>query len=110
MHLKMVKMEKYLFTKLHQQQLKTYLMHLKNFKKNISYELIGVRNGEKFHETLISKEEMFRAKNKGKFYIIPPEYKDINYSKYFFKGNTKSKIPDEYNSSNTEKIKSRSGN
>ncbi len=76
----------------------------KIFNKNISYELIGVRNGEKFHETLISKEEMFRAKNKGKFYIIPPEYKDINYSKYFFKGNTKSKIPNEYNSSNTERL------
>ena len=44
-----------------------------------------MRNGEKFHETLISKEEMFRAKNKGKFYIIPPEYKDINYSNIFLK-------------------------
>lgn len=76
----------------------------KIFKKKIDYKIIGVRNGEKFHETLISKEEMMRAKSLGKFYIIPPEYKEINYSKYFFKGSSKLKTPDEYNSFNTERL------
>ena len=81
--------------------LKTY------FKKQINFKIIGVRNGEKFHETLISKEEMLRAKNLGKFYVIPPEYKEINYSKYYFKGISKSKMPDEYNSFNTERLDSK---
>ena len=45
-----------------------------------------------------------RAKSLGKFYIIPPEYKEINYSKYFFKGSSKLKTPDEYNSFNTERL------
>jgi UDP-N-acetylglucosamine 4,6-dehydratase/5-epimerase len=76
----------------------------KIFNKKLSYKIIGVRNGEKFHETLISKEEMLRAKNQGKFYIIPPEYKEINYSKYFFKGTSNTKIFEEYNSSNTERL------
>jgi UDP-glucose 4-epimerase len=77
----------------------------KIFKKKIDYKIIGVRNGEKFHETLISKEEMMRAKSVGKFYIISPEYKEINYSKYFFKGISKPYIPEEYNSFNTKRLK-----
>ena len=77
----------------------------KIFKKKIDYKIIGVRNGEKFHETLISKEEMIRAKSFGKFYIISPEYKEINYSKYFFKGSSKPNIPEEYNSFNTKRLK-----
>lgn len=78
----------------------------KIFNKKLNYKIIGIRNGEKFHETLISKEEMVRAKNHGKFYIIPPEYKDINYKKYFTEGNSKTEMPEEYNSFNTVRLNS----
>lgn len=81
-----------------------FIAFKKIFNKKINFEIIGVRNGEKFHETLISKEEMFRAKNHGKFYIIPPEHKDINYDKYFFQGKVNPKIIEEYNSFNTKRL------
>lgn len=81
-----------------------FLAFKKIFKKKINFEIIGVRNGEKFHETLISKEEMLRARNQGKFYIIPPEHEDINYNRYFFEGKVKSKLIEEYNSFNTKRL------
>ena len=58
---------------------------------------------------LISKEEMFRAKNQGKFYVIPPEYKDINYSKYFLREVQNQKFQ-WIQFIKYRKIKSRSGN
>lgn len=55
-----------------------------NYKKG--YNEVGVRAGEKFHETLISREEMARAEDQGDYYRIPPESQGLDYQKYFFVG------------------------
>lgn len=55
-----------------------------NYKKG--YKEVGVRAGEKFHETLISREEMARAEDQGNYYRIPPESQGLDYQKYFFVG------------------------
>lgn len=52
-----------------------------NYKKG--YVEVGIRAGEKMHEALITKEEMVRATNAGKFYKIPPESQGLDYSRYF---------------------------
>lgn len=44
---------------------------------------IGVRPGEKTHETLISAEEMTRANEQKTYYQIPPETQDLAYDAYF---------------------------
>ncbi len=41
-------------------------------EKKINIEFIGVRPGEKIHETLISEEEISRTFKKGNYYIIRP--------------------------------------
>jgi UDP-glucose 4-epimerase len=50
------------------------------------YTEVGIRNGEKMHETLVSQEEMMRAVDLGDYYDIPPESQDLNYKKYFTSG------------------------
>jgi len=55
-----------------------------NYKKGF-YE-VGIRAGEKTHETLITKEELLRAKEKKDYYEIPPESQGLDYNKYFYRG------------------------
>ena len=62
--------------------------------------------GEKKYETLISKEEMLRTRTYGNFYIIRPDIRDLNYSKYFTKGEKNIQKVKEYNSNNTKVLNS----
>lgn len=76
----------------------------KIFKVKEDIEIIGIRAGEKIHETLVSKEEWKRVKDQGDFYEIPPETEALEYDKYFIKGE-KSKHDDEgYTSENTQRL------
>ena len=47
---------------------------------------IGVRHGEKMHETLLSKEERQVSEDLGNYFRIPADNRDLNYEKYFEKG------------------------
>lgn len=66
--------------------------------KEENIENIGIRHGEKIHETLVSKNEMIYAKDCGKFFILPIDTRDLNYSSYFIHGK-KIKNSNEYTSS-----------
>ena len=48
---------------------------------------IGIRHGEKMHETLVSSEEMLRAEDRGDYFRLLPDDRDLNYEKYFTSGN-----------------------
>lgn len=52
-----------------------------NYKKG--YKAVGIRAGEKMHETLVSQEEMMRAEDQGEYFRIPPESQGLDYQKYF---------------------------
>lgn len=58
----------------------------KIFNYEIGYKEVGIRAGEKMHETLVTEEEMVRAVNTRDYYAIPPESQDLDYNKYFLKG------------------------
>jgi len=47
---------------------------------------IGIRGGEKMHETLVSAEELARAEDHGEYFRIVSESKDLDYEKYFTEG------------------------
>jgi len=64
---------------------------------------IGIRHGEKMYETLVTKEEMIKAEDQGKYFKISPDDRDLNYDQYFYKGTSKSSI-NEYNSNNTNQL------
>ena len=68
---------------------------------------IGVRHGEKMHETLLSKEERQVSEDLGNYFRIPSDNRDLNYEKYFDKG-LKIDLPEEFNSFNTERLSNKS--
>lgn len=65
-------------------------------------KVIGVRHGEKMHESLISAEEMARAQDDGLYYRIRPDSRDMNYDRYFFEGGQPH--PEAYTSENTKQL------
>jgi UDP-glucose 4-epimerase len=72
------------------------------FGKNSKIQTIGTRHGEKLYETLVSREEMARAKNLKNYYQIPADSRDLNYEKYFSEGEAVLSRTDDYTSHNTE--------
>lgn len=65
---------------------------------------IGIRHGEKVFEVLCSKEEMYKSEDLKKYFRIPSDKRDLNYEKYFEKGNKKIREVNEYSSDNTERL------
>ncbi len=74
------------------------------FKSNSQIQLIGTRHGEKLYESLVSREEMAKAKDLGKYYRIPADNRDLNYKKYFVEGETRISDYDDYTSHNTKQL------
>ena len=60
-------------------------------------------DAEKLYETLCSKEEMSKAEDLGKFYRVPADFRDLNYTKYLQEEGPKL-LNEEYNSHNTNRL------
>jgi UDP-N-acetylglucosamine 4,6-dehydratase/5-epimerase len=67
-------------------------------------KIIGTRHGEKLYESLISREEMAKAVDMGRYYRIPADNRDLNYDKYFVEGEEHISELDDYTSHNTERL------
>ncbi|MDP3792198.1 MAG: polysaccharide biosynthesis protein, partial [bacterium] len=79
------------------------LVELFQYKKGIMD--IGIRPGEKVHETLISLEELRRISDIGDYYKISPELTKIDSREYFFKGENEPSMSIEgYTSANTTRL------
>jgi UDP-glucose 4-epimerase len=59
---------------------------------------IGMRHGEKLHETLASAEELRRATDMGDYYRIAMDDRDLDYSKYVTEGDPELETFDDYSS------------
>ncbi len=66
--------------------------------------IIGTRHGEKLYEALLSREEMACAEDRGDYYRVPPDLRDLNYSKFVEQGEEKISHTEDYNSHNTERL------
>ncbi len=64
---------------------------------------IGTRHGEKLYETLLTREEMVTAVDMDKYYRIPSDTRDLNYSQYFEDGEVITEAKD-YHSHNTHRL------
>jgi len=67
-------------------------------------KIIGTRHGEKLYEVLLSREEMVAAQDLGDYYRIPPDLRDLSYSKFVDQGEIKISDAIEYNSHNTTQL------
>lgn len=74
------------------------------FDPNHEIRIIGTRHGEKVYETLLAKEEFFKADDMGKYYRVPADNRDLNYDKYFVEGSEQLSTMDEYTSHNTYRL------
>ena len=73
------------------------------FESDVGIKVIGTREGEKLHETLVTKEELMRAENHKDYYRIG-NLGEMDYKRYFTEG-TNVPIPDEgYTSANTDRL------
>lgn len=63
--------------------------------------MIGTRHGEKLYETLMTKEERVRSEDMGNYYRVSADNRDLNYDKYFVKGQEIIEAEEAYTSHNT---------
>ncbi|WP_409283109.1 polysaccharide biosynthesis protein, partial [Pseudomonas putida] len=71
------------------------------FVSSSEVKVIGTRHGEKLYESLISREEMAKAEDMGRYYRIPADNRDLNYEKYASDGEQVVSQLDDYTSHNT---------
>ena len=74
------------------------------YQADNTIRIIGTRHGEKLYETLVTREEMAKAIDLGKYYRVPADNRDLNYDKYFVKGQKKMSETNDYHSHNTVQL------
>lgn len=65
---------------------------------------IGIRHGEKMHETLLTSEESYRAADMGNYYRISADNRNLNYDNYYTTGNLKGAGCTAFTSANTVQL------
>ena len=66
--------------------------------------VIGMRHGEKLHETLLSREEFVQAEDQGAYFRVPLDARGLHYEKYFSEGESEISHVEDYASNNTERL------
>ncbi|MND83063.1 UDP-glucose 4-epimerase [compost metagenome] len=74
------------------------------FSLDNTVKVIGTRHGEKLYESLISREEMAKAEDMGRYYRIPADNRDLNYKKFFVEGEQEISDLEDYTSHNTDRL------
>ncbi len=74
------------------------------YNSNVDINIIGTRHGEKLYETLVSKEELIKAEDKGNYYRIPSDNRNLNYELYFSEGQKHVSEFEDYHSHNTHRL------
>lgn len=64
--------------------------------------IIGTRHGEKLFETLMTREERLRSEDMGHYYRVAADTRDLNYDKFFVKGEVETQAEESYTSHNTK--------
>lgn len=74
------------------------------FNSDVPMEIIGTRHGEKLYESLVSREEMAKAEDLGRYYRIPADNRDLNYELFISEGNVEANLAEDYTSHNTQQL------
>ena len=74
------------------------------FKSKSKIKVIGIRHGEKMHETLLTEEEMFKADDLGDYYRVKSDSRGLNYDKYFSEGDVDNNVFNKINSDSLENL------
>ncbi len=74
------------------------------YRADTPIRVIGTRHGEKLYETLVTREEMFKAEDMGNYFRIPADSRDLNYDKFFSQGQEDITKVEDYHSHNTKRL------
>ena len=74
------------------------------FVRDNEIHFIGTRHGEKLYESLVSCEEMAKVDDVGRYYRVPLDNRDLNYTKFFVTGEKRSATVEDYTSHNTVRL------
>jgi UDP-glucose 4-epimerase len=74
------------------------------YNSDIQIRVIGTRHGEKLYESLVTREEMAKAIDMGKYFRIPCDERDLNYDNYFSEGQNDMTEVNDYHSHNTYRL------
>ncbi len=74
------------------------------FQADNPVRVMGVRLGEKQHETLLTREESAAAQDMGDYFRIPAEVGGLDYAKYVSNGRHDPDVMREYTSDNTRQL------
>ncbi len=66
--------------------------------------VIGTRHGEKLYETLLSREEMVKAEDRGDYFRVPLDARSLDYSLYTEEGDRTVDEYQDYTSHNTRRL------
>lgn len=66
--------------------------------------VIGTRHGEKLCETLLSREEMAISEDRGDYFRVPPDNRDLNYAVFVEEGEREITEAQDFNSHNTIRL------
>ena len=66
--------------------------------------IIGSRHGEKLYETLVTREEMLRSTDMGRYYRIAPDARGLNYDQFYVQGSVRTEGEEAYTSHNTKRL------
>jgi UDP-glucose 4-epimerase len=72
--------------------------------RRVPVRTIGTRHGEKLFESLVSREELARTEDLGRFYRVPADSRDLNYERYFTDGETRISQAEDYTSHNARRL------
>lgn len=67
-------------------------------------EVIGFRHGEKLYESLLSVEEIAFAEDRGDYYRVPLDTRNLNYEMFFEEGQERPENLESYTSHNTQRL------
>lgn len=67
-------------------------------------KVIGTRHGEKLYEALLSREEMVMAEDRGEYYRVPPDSRDLNYSAFVEQGERQISEAQDFHSHNARRL------
>lgn len=74
------------------------------FKSDTEIKIAGIRPGEKMHETLITKEEMLRAEDKGNYYRIRRDNGSLDIDENLLVDKHNAPTSEGYTSENTNRL------
>lgn len=74
------------------------------FGADPDFQVIGTRHSEKLYESLATREELARAEDRGDYFRIPADSRDLNYAPFFEEGEQISPSVVDYDSHSAERL------